>query len=361
MSNQDVYERLREHMDNTHPIGYPATKSGVELRLLKHVFTEEEAELACHLSPFPETVEQIAERVGRDPVEIEKLLEKMGRKGSIYRSRARGITTFRAVPLAIGFYEHQVASLTKEFAEDFEQYIEEAFRDEIITKTPQLRVVPINASITPTMKIASYEDARELIRQQNKIALAECICKKEKGLLGKECEKPTEVCFAFSSGAYYYIENNLGREVTHEEALQVLDQAEQAGLVISPGNAQKPFAMCLCCGCCCGILTNLKKMPKPSSLAATNYYAQSDPELCSGCETCLDRCQMDAITIQDDVATIDLDRCIGCGLCVTTCPEDALTLIKKEQKQVFIPPANATELYMKIGAEREQERESKSS
>jgi heterodisulfide reductase subunit A-like polyferredoxin len=101
-------------------------------------------------------------------------------------------------------------------------------------------------------------------------------------------------------------------------------------------------------------LKNLKKMPKPSSFVDNNYYAQVDAELCGSCETCISRCQMDAISYVDDIATIDLDQCVGCGLCVTTCPEGALSMHRKAEDEHTVPPANVYELYMKIGAERMQ-------
>jgi electron transport complex protein RnfB len=352
MSRSDIYQRLRKHLDSL-PVGFPSTKSGVELRILRRLFTEEEAEMACQLKPFPETTLAIAQRLGRSLAQVEPLLERMAKKGLISRSRAGGRTTFAASWFIIGIYEHQVATLTKEFAKDFEQYVNEALRTEIAsTKTPQLRVIPVHTSLTPTMRVAPYEDARQIIRAQSKIAVAECICKKEKALLGHGCDKPREVCLTFSTAAYDYIENGLGREITQEEALTILDRAEQAGLVMSPGNVQKNFAMCLCCGCCCALLSNLKKLPKPSSMVASNYYAEVNPKLCEGCETCLTRCQMDAITVKDGVANVNLDYCIGCGLCITTCPSGALTLKRKAESKITVPPANAVELYTKIGNER---------
>lgn len=355
MTDQDVYLRLREHLDSL-PVGFPSTKSGVELRMLRRLFTEEEAEMACQLKPLLETVEQIAKRTKRDPKELEPLLEQMTQKGLITRTRARGRTAYRASFFVIGIFEAQVKRLTKEFAQEFEEYIKEVFEKWLYeTSTHQLRVVPVQASITPSIGISSYDDARELIRSQSKIAVTDCICKKEKALLGEACDKPREVCLAFSTGAWNYIETGIGREITKEEALQILDLAEESGLVLSPGNAQKTFCICCCCGCCCALLSNLKKLPKPATLVASNHYVEVDSELCSGCETCLDRCQIDAITIEEK-ASIDLDRCIGCGLCVTTCPEEALTLKQKEESQIIVPPADVGELYMKIGKERQQQR-----
>jgi ferredoxin len=362
MIEQDVYVRLREHLDGL-PIGFPNTESGVELRILRRLFTEEEAEMACKLSPYPATAANIAEMAGQDPAAVESLLEQMSSKGLVFNSRKGGTTTYRASWFIVGIFEYQVNRMTKEFTDDFDQYMKEGLRDELYSHSKQqLRVVPVNKSFDAAKfkQVASYDDARELIKQQSKISLQNCICRQKKDLQGGSCSRiqEREVCLSFSTGAYYFIEHGLGREISHEEALKLLDFAEEKGLVVSPGNAMKPFAMCLCCGDCCEFLTNLKKHPKPSSLIDTNYHAQVDAELCAGCETCLDRCQMGAINIVDDISSINLDLCIGCGLCVTTCPEDALSLKRKAENELIVPPADGNELYMKIGIERMQKRSS---
>ncbi len=353
MTEKDVYRKLQEHLDSL-PVGFPATKSGVEIRILRHLFTEEEARMACHLTPFAASAEQIAQKSGHTPAEAEKLLEQMGRKGLIFTSRKGGKSTYRAAWFAIGIFEHQVTRLTKEFYQDVEQYIEEGLRDEIVSaQTPQLRVVPVETSFDSKMEIAPYDSVRELIKQQSKLVVAECICRKGSKLKGEGCGKPLETCLVFSTGAFYYLENGLGREISQEEALEIIDKAEEAGLVLQPGNAQKTFNICACCGDCCEILKNLKKFPKPSEMVASNYYAQIDADSCSSCETCIDRCQMDAITVPD-TAVVDLDRCIGCGLCVTTCPSEAITMKQKEESELTVPPATGTDLYIKIGTERQE-------
>jgi len=100
--------------------------------------------------------------------------------------------------------------------------------------------------------------------------------------------------------------------------------------------------MCNCCGDCCGVLISLKRHPKPAEIVFSNYYAVVDRVECTGCETCLERCQMDAIKMsEDEVAEINLDRCIGCGLCVASCPQDAIELILKPESQRRTPPPNA--------------------
>lgn len=354
MTDQDVYERLREHLHNL-PVGFPSTKSGVEIRILKRLFTEEEAEMACLLSPFPAIATEIAEKVGKDVETLEPLLEQMCKKGLIYNSRKGGITTYSASWFIVGIFEYQVNRLTKELIEDFDQYLDDGYRDELLSyDTHQLRVVPVNQAVNAVKSVATYDNARELIKQQSKISVLNCICRQKKDMEGKPCShhEEREICLAFSGGAYYFLEHGLGREISQEKALNLLDFAEEKGLVLNSGNAQKTFVMCLCCGDCCEYLAVMKTHPKPSSLVSSSYYAQVDEDLCIGCETCVDRCQMDAITIVNNISTVSLNRCIGCGLCITTCPEEALSLQLKTELEA--PPANAYELYMKIGNERLQ-------
>ncbi len=352
MSSDTVYESLREHLDNL-PVGFPKTKSGVEIRILKQLFTQEEAELATQLTIMPETTDQIVNRLGREPSETEAILEEMVRKGLIFHTRKGGVTTYSAGFFLIGIYERQLGTITKEFARDFDQYLDEALRDELIKpKTVQFRTVPVESSITPELGVAPYEDIRAIVKQQSKLAVMECICKKKSAMLGEGCDNPREVCMIFSSGAWTFLEAGLAREITQEEALEILDEAEAAGLVCSPSNDQKGAIICLCCGCCCDILKSYKKYPKPSSMCHSNYFVVVDSELCTGCETCLDRCQMDAIKIDEGKANIDLDFCIGCGLCVSTCSSEAVTLKQKDESAIRVPPENMYKLYEKAGLER---------
>ena len=167
---------------------------------------------------------------------------------------------------------------------------------------------------------------------------------------GAGCDKPLESCLVFGTGAFYYEENGLGRKISQDEAMDILKKGIEAGLVLQPGNAQKPTNICMCCGCCCQILKNLNDMEQPAKAVSTNYYAEVDPEQCTACEVCVDRCQMNAITVEE-VAVIDLDRCIGCGLCVPTCDFDAMSL-KKKEGEAIVPPRNVVETYMNIAQER---------
>lgn len=346
-----VYERLRKHLDSL-PTGYPATESGVELKILERLFSEEEAEMACQLKPVPEPAEQIAQRLGRDPGAVAELLYRMSKKGLILRVKFKEVYHYMAMMFIVGIFEYQVNNLDRELAELLEAYGQEALRKQLtLPETPQLRVIPVQESVSPVLEIAPYDELRKILLSQKTIALADCICRKESAILGHPCSKPLETCFVFGSMAEYYIENGIGRRVSHEEALSVLQKSEEAGLVPSPANAQRAGGMCNCCGCCCGVLKALKLHSHPSEYVKSNFFAEVNEDLCAGCETCVARCQMEAIFMEDDLAKIDRKRCLGCGLCVTTCPTKALSLQKKPARDVYIPPEKPMDTYLRIAKE----------
>lgn len=347
-----IYEKLREHLDSL-PTGFPKTESGVEIKILKKLLTEEEAEMACKMTILPETPEQVAARLGRDPQETADFLYRMSKKGLLMRYKAGGQTVYMAAMFIVGIFEYQVNNLDQELIDLVRQYAREALhRDMIAPDTPQLRVVPVQESLDAALEIAPYDELRKILASQKTIALADCICRKMSGIEGKPCQAPLESCFAFGPLGEYYIENGIGRRVTLEEALDVLKKNEEAGLVPSPANAQRVGGMCSCCACCCELLKAIKLDAHPSRKVKSNYFARVDADLCTGCEICVERCQMEAIAVNDDCAAIDLNRCLGCGLCVTTCPTEALSLYKKPPSELYVPPVRPVETYIRIAVER---------
>ncbi|HPC04406.1 MAG TPA: 4Fe-4S binding protein [Syntrophales bacterium] len=349
-----VYERLRKHLDAM-PAGFPATESGVEILILKKLFTEEEAETACRMNLMPETAEQAAERLGRDAGELADLLYRMSKKGLLMRTRSGDRVFYMSAMFLVGIFEYQVDRLDAELVELFRRYTDEAMAREMLRyETPQLRVVPVGESLDPSMEIAPYDEARKILASQKTIALAECICRKMSAVRGTPCHAPIESCFAFGAMGEYYIENGIGRRITLEEALRVLERNEKAGLVPSPANAQRVGGMCSCCSCCCEILKALKKDAAPGGKVKSNFYAELDGDLCTGCGACLDRCQMDAISMAGETAAVNRERCLGCGLCVVECPVGAIVLKEKAPDERYVPPERPAETYLRIAMERKR-------
>lgn len=351
MEMDTIYRKLAAHLDNL-PGGFPETESGIELRILRRLFTPEEAELAVLLTMKPEAVAPLAERVGLEAEMLSDSLENMAKKGLIFRSYKEGVPMYSAAMFVVGIWEYHVNDLDADLVRDVNEYLpfisQKVWRE---TATKHMRVVPISKSIVEDIEISSYEDAEELIRAQSKITVQPCICRKEHQVLGEPCKYPLEVCFSFGSAAYYYEENKLGRAVDTEEALAILETGKKAGLVIQTGNAQKSANICMCCGCCCQILKNLKKLEKPAEEVHSNYFTVVEGDKCTACGTCEERCHMDAVTM-DETAAVNPARCIGCGVCIPECPTEAIHLVAKDASAKYVPPRFTYQAYLKMAKER---------
>ena len=353
-TESQIYRDLQRHLDEL-PVGFPATKSGVEIRILKHLFNLKEAEIATQLSMKPEPLKAIHERVRKTGMaieELEQILDRMVHKGAIFARKRDGKKLYSNALLVVGMFEFQVNRLTEDFLADMGQYSAEAFHGELYrTKIPQLRTIPIEKSIPLPDKyhITTYDDVRQIVENsQGQITVSNCICRQMMDLRGASCTQTDlrESCLQFGDMAEYCLELGLGRAIAKEEVLEILRKAQEAGLVLQPENSQRPEFICCCCGDCCGILRGLKQVPYPADFYASNYYSEVNPELCTGCEECIDICQLDALTMVDSVATINLDRCIGCGNCVPICSSSAIELQKKEEE--LLPPEDTAALYMSI-------------
>jgi electron transport complex protein RnfB len=157
----------------------------------------------------------------------------------------------------------------------------------------------------------------------------------------------------FGSMGQYYLNEKMGRLIPIEEAIEILKKCREDGLVTQPATAQNPTGMCNCCGDCCGVLGAINKHPEPASIVFSNHLARVANLDCIGCEICLERCQMDAISLsKDGVIEILENRCIGCGLCVTTCPVDTLELVDKPENELKTPPASMGEQMMGMAKSR---------
>lgn len=356
MAKESVYRRLQRHID-TMPVAFPPTESGVELRLLEHLFTPEEAEMALHLSAIPEPLEKVHSRAKRSGIDLEELrkgLNRLARKGAIQRTRIKGKPHYAKMMLAVGMFEFQVDRITRDFHADMIQYFDEGFREAFhTTKTSQIRTIPIREEVIPERRIGTVDDARELVmRSKGPFAVINCVCRQGMDALGQPCRQTDirETCLLLGDFAQTVLRSETGRALSREEMVGFLERADEIGMVLQPQNTQDPHFICCCCGCCCGVLSTAKQLPHPAEYFDTNYYAQVDAELCTECGTCADRCEMEAITYVDGISSVDLERCIGCGLCVSTCPSGALHLEVKAQTKT--PPKDQNALYQKITLER---------
>lgn len=330
MSDQ-TYSALRKYLDQ-YPTGYPATESGVEIKILKRLFTPEEAEIVLKLSPRAEESEAIAPKLGLNLEEVEELLDRMANKGLLFRVRRNDKSWYNPAPFMIGLYEYAVKVMDKELAGLFKEYYDTAFLHELsLSKIPGFKVIPIGKHVHPDTVLFPYHQLEESIKQARKIATTDCVCRLEADLLEHTCEHPTEdTCLSFGAAAEYYIESGLGREITADEALDILKKTDESGLVHAGANSKHLSNICNCCPCCCASLKGIAQHGHEKSWHMNALFlAQVDEDECTACEICVDRCPVDAIVV-DDVAVVTEEKCLGCGLCASGCAFESISMIRRE-------------------------------
>jgi Na+-translocating ferredoxin:NAD+ oxidoreductase subunit B len=337
--SEDNYRELAVALDRL-PNGFPSTESGVELRLLKKIFSLEEAALAARLTGAYEPVSAIAGRLGRPEGDVSRELFKLVRRGCVWMDKQDGKGVFRLAPFVVGIYEAQLELMDHELAHLVEDYMAEAGEQGIMAPQPALqRVVPAHGSVK-SEAVLPYEDVRALLMGAKTFNVRECICRVQKDKIGERCAYPLEMCLNFGN----YERAARPGDLSQAEALALLDRAEEAGLVHTVSNVMEGAGyVCNCCGCCCGILRGITDYGIENSVAYANYYAVIDPTFCANCGNCIERCQVKAISEGDGFSVVDKARCIGCGLCVTGCPNDVARLVRKPEAEIVLPPKNFTE------------------
>jgi ferredoxin len=353
--SDSLYRRLQEHLDRM-PVGFPATSSGIEIRILQRLFTPEEAEIALELSAIPEPAGTIHKRLDSRLTlpELTTKLGQMAAKGLILSHPIQGQPCYGKLMYVIGIYERQVNTLTPEFERDHRQYVDEAFGKALHTgKTPQLRIVPVNRRIAVERGVTTYDQIRAHVESSpGPFGTLTCICRHGRDLVGESCKQTAlrDNCLMLGPAARWAVDSGNGRPATREEILALLDRADEDGLVLQPENTKSPMFVCCCCGCCCGVITSAKRLPSPATYFSSNFYAVADPDSCSSCGACETRCQMDAVSRPDGKAVVDRSRCIGCALCLTTCPSGAMRLEPTDHPRV--PPDDTQALYLRMLQDR---------
>ena len=359
--NQDLYVQLRKHLDKQ-PGGFPETKNGSEIDILKRFYTPEQAKIALKMTNIPEPAVKIAKRLKGDEKKIGESLEKMAREGLLFRVPAPEATLYMQPNFIMGIYEWHVNTVDKQIAEYADDVYDGLFEYHWINKkTKQLRVVPVDQSIENKDTVRGYDMIRELVRGSGNgpYAVAPCICRVEQVKKGNEVKRPINTCLTFGMVAQYYIENGIGKELSEDELMEKLTECEKASLVPFSTNSQKIVNMCMCDKDSCQIFRHLRLLEKPAQEVHAAFFATIDAGLCNGCKKCIKKCQIDAIFATDAQAgkkakihEVKPDRCIGCGLCVSVCKQQAISMQPKE----VLPdvPENALAMNIALSKERGQ-------
>jgi Fe-S-cluster-containing hydrogenase component 2 len=347
----DVYEKLREILD-LHPSGAPKSKTFDEI--IRTLFTPEEAALLLHMNFAPKPVEAIAAAAGMTVEEADRMLASLADRVLVFGREKGGKRSYGLLPTIPGLFEFPFmkGEMTPEF-EKLGKLWDDYRRDGLGAAfagnpTPVARVVPVEKSLDAALRVHPYEEVKTLIDSVDFIGLGQCACR----VTLHHCDKPTEMCLFFDAPARFLVEKKYARQITREEALAVLNRAEEEGLVhTSTNTADKAGFICNCCRCCCIILKGSTELHLPHPFAPSAFLAEVKAEEYTGCGICADdRCPMDAIEMKDDIAVVTQEKCIGCGLCVTACPVEAIVLLRKSDPPEV--PATGQELVGKVLTEK---------
>lgn len=349
----EVYRRLAQRLDAI-PQGFGDIEDENGLELLARLFTPEEAALACVMRMNYEPAADIAARAGMPSRLAYRVLNAMYRKRLINGSVDENQIMFGLAPWIIGVYEYQVPNMDVETAELAERmWIATRGGGTVTHPMPALmRVVPADNTIPVDHRIAPYDQVMKILEGAKAWGVCDCVCRYQKKLIGKGCGNPLDVCLMLTPEG----ESNdhpLGKRITLEEARQILHRSEQAGLVHMIGNhSTSHTVICNCCGCCCTVLGSVCQFDVPAAALSSDFYAVVDADACMGCEECLQRCHLKALSVPDHVCVVNYDRCVGCGLCSQTCPNGALHLARRPQGEIPPPPHDLREWMLQRAQQR---------
>jgi len=305
--------------------------------LFKLIADPSEAEL---LLALPGNAPSLADKLSLTETEVGAMLQKLFVKGVAFPSSKTDPPSYKMCRDLIQFHDASIlwTEASREFLDLWQDFMEAEWPDVAksynkLMPRPFTRVIPVGITVPAKHHVLAYEDVQGIIDNARSISLTKCTCR----LTAHKCDRKLEACLQINKAAEYNIARGTGRRLTKEEALDVVRQAEEDGLIHVVMNKQNvDHFICNCCPCCCQTMPILIKH-NISVIEPSRFAAQVDSELCSSCGTCLDRCYFSAITVPEDgVATVDQSKCMGCGLCQVTCPTEAIGMTEVRPTD-FVP------------------------
>jgi Pyruvate/2-oxoacid:ferredoxin oxidoreductase delta subunit len=355
--SSEVYKQLLEVMKSRRG-AYAGMDIPEFFELVEVLFTPEEAEVNNALQRKPASAGDIAKEMGRQEDDIAGILDTMADKGLCKTFVRNGARLFQGVPFIPGIFEYQfmdgkTTERQKQIAGLIQAYEQayEAAEGETKMTFPTSRVITVDRSISAGNTVHTYDQVATYIDKYDTIAVGTCYCRHAAQLRDEDVHgMPSDVCMWFGNMAEYLIERLGVRRMSKQEAVDVLNRSEDAGLIhMSRNTTEEIEFICNCDRWHCGTVKGVLKQSKPALFFNSGFQPQFDPDLCTACETCIDRCPPEALAMGDnDVPVVDLDRCFGCAVCSTGCEFEAIVM---EAKTDFpVPPKDTKELVTSIKA-----------
>jgi len=341
MGEREMYESLAKKFDQG-IVAAPMSDSLIEI--LKILFPGKEAEIALKLPFESKKITKLTEILNIEEQELVPILNRMAKQGTVFTEEIpSGETVYQLLPIVVGwsetpFWAGKDTETVRKLAPLWIKYREEAFGEELArNEMPLSRVIPISRSLKKDSEILPFDVLKSKLDNISYFAVAHCPCRQMARYTDRGCDHSLENCLHFDSMGKHMVAQGMAREITKEETLKIINEADQEGLVHVCDNIDGHLGViCNCCSCCC-VFLNTKKEFDIKTFSPSNYVAQIEDQLCIGCGTCEERCPMEAVAVgEEDVAEVNEDLCIGCGVCTPTCPSEAVRLIQR--KEINPPP-----------------------
>ena len=329
-------------------------------QMAEALFTPEEAEINNAMPRGPFTTQSLAAEMGREAGETEAILEAMADKGLCVALAMDGTQIYQSARFMPGILEFQFMPGKTSDRDKKNAWLIHAYKKAYDQKTdltaatfPANRVITVARTVEVDNQVHTYDQVQSIIDRYDPIAVSTCFCRHAADLRGEDTHgMPNEVCMQFGLGAQFAIQRLGARKVTKQEAREVLDRAEEAGLIHMSQNMTEDIGfICNCDRWHCVAVSHALAKPKPGLFFNSGFEPRFNPDRCLACETCLERCPAEALTLEEgQVPAADLDRCFGCAVCATGCPSEAITMVNKPG--FLEPPKDGQALREAIKASR---------
>lgn len=339
MDTSELYFKLREHLDD-YLMGLPHEPT--VMQMLRVMFPPDEAEIALKI-PMMDTKLSDLEKFYPEEENLQEALDRMVERGTVFSNQPPGKEKVYRLMTGVGgwtetpFWGGRDTPQAREMAPFYKEMKTRALSEALCEGTPLVRVIPVMESLEDSSEVLPCDELIPKIEATKFRAVAHCPCRHASNLRGEGCDHTVDNCLHFGTFARFMVENDIAREISVDETIDILKAARSEGLVHVSNNMDGHLeSICNCCTCGdCYWLVTARDINR-DVLLQSNYLAKADEDTCTLCGECEERCPMEAIEVDGhDFAEVDAKLCIGCGVC-TICDEEAIKLIQRET--VKTPP-----------------------
>ncbi|MEZ5142930.1 MAG: 4Fe-4S binding protein [Acidimicrobiales bacterium] len=340
------YHLLQERLDRM-PTGAP--DSPTFQKILRLLFTADEAQIAGRM-PAITSLEDLADRLDLPVDDLDERITTMARKGLVIDFHHDGRRVVVLAPVVIGFFEFTFMRTRddapmEEIAHLFDHYFDEgALPRAVFRANTQIGRSLVREESLPeeaTVEVLDWERTSEIVASADSVAVSLCPCRHDARLAGTACDAPLRTCLTFGDVADSLVRAGIAEAITNDEAMDIVAECKAAGLAQTADNVQEGVRyICNCCGCCCRMMTSIKRFGIPTGIVTSNWLAAIDHERCRGCGRCVKACPVEAIHLEPthgrglrrNWAVLDADRCLGCGVCYDTCRYEAHAMVPRPER-----------------------------